>query len=53
MLKEIEPRLARAALVGNPKTTDFDYFLRASKAATLSFPLSEHRSPPPDVRFRG
>ena len=32
MLKEIEPRLTRAALMGTPQTTDFDYFLRASKA---------------------
>ena len=39
MLKEIEPRLTRAALVGNPQTTDFDYFLRASKAAAPSLAI--------------
>jgi len=33
MLKEIAPRLARVALVGNPKTTAYDYFLRAAEAA--------------------
>ena len=27
MLKEIAPHLARAALLGNPKTTAYDYFL--------------------------
>jgi len=32
MLKEIAPRLARAALVANPKTTPYDYFLRAAEA---------------------
>ena len=39
MLKEIEPRLTRVALVGNPQTTDFDYFLRASKAEALSLAI--------------
>jgi putative tryptophan/tyrosine transport system substrate-binding protein len=33
MLKEIEPRLTRAAFVANPKTTPYDYFLRAAEAA--------------------
>jgi putative ABC transport system substrate-binding protein len=33
MLKEIEPRLVRAALLGNPKTSPFDYYLRAAKTA--------------------
>src|SRR5262249_20241561 len=28
MLKEIAPRLARAALVGNPKTMPYDFYLR-------------------------
>jgi putative ABC transport system substrate-binding protein len=32
MLKEIAPRLTRAALLGNPKTTPFDYFQRAAEA---------------------
>lgn len=33
MLKEMAPHLARAALVANPKTTPYDYFLRAAEAA--------------------
>ena len=32
MLKEIAPNLTRAALVANPKTTPFDYFLRSAEA---------------------
>ena len=36
MLKEIVPRLERAALVANPKTTNWDYFLRAAIAAAPS-----------------
>ncbi len=36
MLKEITPGLARAALVGNPKTTAFGYFLRAALDAAPS-----------------
>ena len=36
MLKEISPRLARVTLVGNPKTTAYDYFLRAAEAAAPS-----------------
>jgi len=36
MLKEIEPRLTRAGLVGDPQSTDFGYFLRASKAVAPS-----------------
>ena len=39
MLKEIAPRLARAALVGNPKTTAYDYFLRAAEAAAPSLAI--------------
>ena len=39
MLKEIAPRLARVALVGNPKTTSFDYFLRAAEAAAQSLAI--------------
>ena len=31
MLKEIAPSVTRAALIGNPCTTDFDYFLRGSR----------------------
>ena len=36
MLKEIEPNLTSAALVANPKTAAFDYFLRAAKALAPS-----------------
>jgi putative ABC transport system substrate-binding protein len=36
MLKEIAPRLTRVAVVGNPKTTAFDYFQRAAEAAAPS-----------------
>jgi putative tryptophan/tyrosine transport system substrate-binding protein len=36
MLKEIAPGLARVALVGNSKTTAFDYFLRAAMDAAPS-----------------
>jgi len=31
MLKEIAPRVGRAALLANPKSTPFDYFLRSAK----------------------
>ena len=39
MLKEIEPNLTSAALVANPKTTAFDYFLRAAKALAPSLQI--------------
>jgi putative ABC transport system substrate-binding protein len=39
MLKEIAPRVTRAALVGNPKTTPFHYFQRAAEGAALSLAL--------------
>jgi putative ABC transport system substrate-binding protein len=39
MLKEIAPRLTRAALIGNPKTTPFDYFQRAAEAAAPSLAI--------------
>jgi putative ABC transport system substrate-binding protein len=39
MLKEIAPRLTRAALVANPKTTAYDYFLRAAEAAAASLAI--------------
>ena len=39
MLKEIAPRLARAALVGNPKTTAYDYFLQAAQATAPSLAI--------------
>jgi putative ABC transport system substrate-binding protein len=39
MLKEIEPNLTSAALVANPKTAAFDYFLRAAKALAPSLQI--------------
>ncbi len=39
MLKEISPRLVRVAFVANPKTTPYDYFLRAAKAAAVSLAI--------------
>jgi hypothetical protein len=32
MLKEIAPRLTRAALMGNRKTSTLDYFLQSAQA---------------------
>jgi putative ABC transport system substrate-binding protein len=45
MLKEISPRLARAAFLANPKTTAYDYFLRATKAMTASLAIDLVPSP--------
>jgi putative ABC transport system substrate-binding protein len=45
MLKEIAPNLTRAALVANPKTTSFDYFLRS--AETLAPSLAIEIAPKP------
>jgi putative ABC transport system substrate-binding protein len=39
LLKEIEPRLARAALLANRKTTPYDYFLRAAEALAPSLAI--------------
>jgi putative ABC transport system substrate-binding protein len=39
MLKEIAPRVTRAALVGNPKTTPFHCFKRAAEAAASSLAI--------------
>jgi putative ABC transport system substrate-binding protein len=39
MLKEIAPRLTRAALIGNPKTTPFNYFQRAAEAVAPSLAI--------------
>ena len=36
MLKEVAPALARVALLANPKTTPYDYFLRGISAAAKS-----------------
>ena len=40
MLKEMVPNLARAALVANPKTTPYDYFLRAAEGGRHHSELS-------------
>src|SRR5215470_752820 len=39
MLKEIAPPLARALFMANPKTTPYDYFLRAAEAAAPSLAI--------------
>jgi putative tryptophan/tyrosine transport system substrate-binding protein len=39
LLKEVAPHLRRVAVVGNPKTTAFDYFLAAAEAAAPSMPV--------------
>lgn len=39
MLKEIAPRTKRVALIGNPKTGPYDYFLRASQGAATPLGL--------------
>jgi putative ABC transport system substrate-binding protein len=44
-LKEIAPRLTRAALVANPKTTPYDYFLRGAKAVAPSLEIELLASP--------
>jgi ABC-type uncharacterized transport system substrate-binding protein len=36
MLKQIAPRLMRVALMANPETTAYDYFLRSAEAAKSS-----------------
>src|SRR4051794_14105349 len=39
MLKEIAPNLKRVALVANPKTAAFDYFLQSAKAVAPSLAI--------------
>src|SRR5262245_39216753 len=39
MLKEIAPQLARAAFIASPKTTPYDYYLRAAAAAASSLAI--------------
>ena len=39
MLKEIAPNLTRAALLANPRTTPFDYFLRSAKTLAPSLAI--------------
>jgi putative ABC transport system substrate-binding protein len=45
MLKEIEPRLERVAFVANPKTTPYDYFLRAAETAAPALSIEIVSSP--------
>ena len=45
MLKEIAPHLERVALVANPKTTPYDYFVRAAEAAATSLAIKLLPSP--------
>jgi putative tryptophan/tyrosine transport system substrate-binding protein len=40
MLKEIAPDVAHAALIGNPKTSPFDYFLRAAQTEAPSLAIT-------------
>jgi putative tryptophan/tyrosine transport system substrate-binding protein len=40
MLKEIAPDVARAVLIGNPKTSPFDYFLRAGQMEAPSLAIT-------------
>jgi putative ABC transport system substrate-binding protein len=39
MLKEVNPRLTRAALLGNPKTTPFDYFEREAQTSAQTLAI--------------
>jgi putative ABC transport system substrate-binding protein len=39
MLKEIAPHLTRASLIGNPKTTPYDYFLRGAQTVAPALGL--------------
>jgi putative ABC transport system substrate-binding protein len=39
LLKEIAPRLVRAAFIANPKTTVYDYFLRSAAALAPSLAI--------------
>lgn len=45
MLKEVAPKLAHVALIGNPKATPFDYFQQAAAATapSLGIELASHR----------
>jgi putative ABC transport system substrate-binding protein len=45
MLKEIAPRLERVALVANPKTSPYAYFLRATEAVAPSLAIKMVPSP--------
>jgi putative ABC transport system substrate-binding protein len=45
MLKEIAPQVVRAALIANPKTLPFDYFVQSAKAAAPSLGIETVPSP--------
>jgi putative ABC transport system substrate-binding protein len=45
MLREVAPRMARAALVGNPKTPTYDFFLRSAEAIAPSLGIELVPSP--------
>jgi putative ABC transport system substrate-binding protein len=45
LLKEIAPGIARAALLANPKTTAYDYFVRSAQAAVPSLAMELLPSP--------
>jgi putative ABC transport system substrate-binding protein len=45
MLKEIAPRLERAAMIANPQTSPYEYFLRAAEAAAPSLAIKLVASP--------
>jgi putative ABC transport system substrate-binding protein len=45
LLKEISPHLTRAALIGNPKTTPFDYFLHGAETAAPALAVEIVPSP--------
>jgi putative tryptophan/tyrosine transport system substrate-binding protein len=45
MLKEIAPQLARVALIANPRTTPYDYFVRSAEAAASSLAVEVVPSP--------
>lgn len=45
MLREIAPRMARAALVGNPKTPTYDFFLRTAETIAPSLAIKLVPSP--------
>jgi putative ABC transport system substrate-binding protein len=45
MLKEISPRLTHATILANPRTTPFDFFLRAAEASGASLAIEVVASP--------
>jgi putative ABC transport system substrate-binding protein len=49
MLKEIVPRIARVALLFNPATAPFDYYLNSVKAAGRSFAVEAIAAPVHDT----